>query len=654
MVLASQQTAPSGAFFWPPLARSAVLLVWLMLGYHAAAHAATVDIRDGGRVSNLAQETTWQRLLHYQSAAFGATESAIHSPEFFLDPKGATDPVAELQATIRALQEPVTRGQEDLHAACRFPARRHWLESRVPGLQGVLGMQLLDLHCPAFEEWSGPKGPASISLLFANGYLGNPASYYGHLFLKFNSENGGQSYLLDRTENFGALDVKGDNPVQYIVKALVGGYDGGFSQIDFFYHDAAYTEHEFRDLWEYRLDLTPVETRFITAHAWEIHRKRYTYYFFHDNCAFRVAELLELLDGVQAVPRSAPWVIPQAVVSEVAKQSLRGKPLVKQRLLHPSRQSRLYQRFAALSAEQQQALQSVAAGAIDLQDATVRSQPVEDQAKMVDTLLDYYQFTRNSVDSSGEKRLPVEYYAALKTRLDLPPAQPLPKATPTQAGAAPDAGHPPGWLQLGWGTQEGGGTVQTLRIRPAYYDDLDSEAAQPSWSGLSMGDLQLERQADTVQVKRLDVVAINSHRPSATGLPGDGGGGWVARFGLEKQSLACSDCLLWRLQSDYRKVVSLPWRNAMLAAGVGGGLQSNRNDAGPTFASFVVKASKRFDGGSHLNLSHEVKSPLNRPDATRHTDALEWRTPMTRLLDFRLLWERDGVVRTTIGLGVYW
>ncbi|MDT8992453.1 DUF4105 domain-containing protein [Curvibacter sp. APW13] len=654
MVFLSQQNAPSGAFFWPRARRFLGLAVGLLLCWHAVAQSATAQLGDPGSQAGLAQSATWHRLLHYERTWNGQVLSAIHSPEFFLDPQGASDPTAELAATLRALQLPLVRGQEDQHAACRFPARRAWLESRLPELQRALRTELQALHCPAFEEWGGAAGPASISLMFANGYLGNPASYYGHLFLKFNSEKGGQSYLLDRTENFGALDVKGDNPVQYIVKALVGSYDGGFSQIDFFYHDAAYTENEFRDLWEYRLDLTPQETRFITAHAWEIHRKRYTYYFFHDNCAYRVAELLELLDGVQAVPRSAPWVIPQAVVAEVAKQSLRGKPLVKQRLLHPSRQSRLYQRFAGLNAEQQQALQSVAAGAVGLDEGAVRRQPVQDQARMVDTLLDYYQFTRNSVDASGEKRLPAEYYAALKARLDLPPSASATKEAPPQVGAAPDAGHPPGWLQLGWGTQEGGGTVQTLRIRPAYYDDLDSEAAQPAWSGLSMGDLQLERQADTVQVKRLDIVAINSHRPSVTGLPGDGGYGWVARFGLEKQSLACSDCQVWRLQSDYRKVVSLPSRNAMLAVGVGGGLQSNRNDAGPTFASFVVKASKRFDGGSHLNLSHEVKSPLDRPEATRHADSLEWRTPLARALDFRVMWERDGVARTTIGLGAYW
>lgn len=649
----SPQMAPSGAFCFPGL-RSLLRVLLAMLALSTATQATSASNDEATRYADLAQDATWRRLLHYESGVFGHVQSAIHSPEFFLAPNGMTDPVAELDATVHALHQPVVRGQEDKHAACRFPARRQWLEAHIADLHDARDGLPKDLRCPAFEEWGHQQVTGSISLMFANGYLGNPASYYGHLFLKFNSEKSSQSYLLDKTENFGALDVKGDNPVQYIVKALVGGYDGGFSQIDFFYHDATYTEHEFRDLWEYRLELAPAEIRFLTAHAWEIHRKRYTYFFFHDNCAFRVAELLELLAGVQAVPRGAPWVIPQAVVKLVAAQTRNGKPLVKERRLHPSRQSRLYQRYETLSGAQQAFVHSIAKQEIGLGDPAFKAQPETDQARMVDTLLDYYQFTSGSMDSGGEKHLPKEYVTALNARFALPPAYADPLVAPSGARDAPDAGHAPGWVQIGLGSQEGLGAVQTIRIRPAYYDDLDSDAAQPPWSGLSMGDLTLERQSDWVQVKRLDFVAINSNRPSVTGLPGDGGTGWTARVGLEKQSLACTDCLVFRLQGDYRRVLALPVPNAMLALGLGGGVQSNRNDEGMAFSSVILKLAKRFQNGSHLNFNQETKSPITRSEATRHSSSIEWRTPLNRSLDLRFLWEHEGVARTTIGFGAYW
>ena len=653
MQLHIQQAAPSGAFCCPGL-RPVLWMLFVLLAWPAATWAAPSAEGTPTRYAQLSKDATWRRLLHYEGGFGGRTQSAIHSPEFFLAPNGRTDPEAELTATVLALRQPVILGQENNHAACRFPARKQWLETRVPDLQNALRGILKELHCPAFDEWGDPQNMGSISLMFANGYLGNPASYYGHLFLKFNSKKNGQSYLLDKTENFGALDVKGDNPVQYIVKALIGGYDGGFSQIDFFYHDATYTEHEFRDLWEYRLDLTPDEIRFLTAHAWEVHRKRYTYFFFHDNCAFRVAELLELLNGVKAVPDSTPWVIPQAVVKVVATQTRNGKPLVKERRLHPSRQSRLYQRFETLNKTQQALLYAIAKKEIAINDPAILSQSEIEQARMVDTLLDYYQFTSGNSDAGGEKHLPKEYISALNARFALPPASVDPMISTRDAKQAPDAGRAPGWVQIGLGTQEGLGGFQTIHIRPAYYDDLDSDAAQPPWSGLSMGDLTLERQNDAVQVKRLDFVAINSNRPSVTGLPGDGGTGWTARIGLEKQSLTCTDCLVVRIQGDYRKVMPLPVPDAIVALGVGGGVQSNRNNEGMSLASAVLKISKRFQEGSHLNFSQETKTPMEHFEATRHISTLEWRTPLTRSLDLRLLWEHDGLARTTIGFGAYW
>lgn len=649
----SCRLAPSGAFFCLPLP-FVFLPLFVMLVWPSAAWSSTVFFGASIDSVKLSRDVTWLRLLHYQGNVVGDAKSAIHSPEFFLAPDGNTDAAAELSATIRALQVPVIQGREDEHAACRFPARRLWLETKIPGLQNELQSALKDVNCPAFVEWGDPRNMDSISLMFANGYLGNPASYYGHLFLKFNSKKSGQSYLLDKTENFGALDVKGDNPVQYIVKALIGGYDGGFSQIDFFYHDATYTENEFRDLWEYRLDLTPEEVSFLTAHAWEIHRKRYTYFFFHDNCAFRVAEVLELIKDVKAVPTSAPWVIPQEVVKVVAGQSRDGKPLVKERRLHPSRQSRLYQGHKTLSAEQQALVQSIAMQKITLSDPSVKSLPEADQARMADTLLDYYQFTSGSADATDEKKLPDAYFTVLNARFGLPPAVLVPRIALADEKDAPDVGHSAGWVQVGLGSQEGVGPVQTIRVRPAYYDDLDSDAAQAPWSGLSMGDLTLERQRDSVQIKKLDFVAISSNRPSVTGLPGDGGTGWAARIGMEKQGLTCTDCLVLRLQGDYRKVVTLPMQNSILAMGLGGGVQSNRNHEGMALSSVSLKISKRFLNGSHVNFSKETKVPLDRSENARHASIFEWRTPVTRSLDWRLLWEHEGVVRTTVGFGAYW
>jgi len=48
-------------------------------------------------------------------------------------------------------------------------------------------------------------------------------------------------------------------------------------------------------MWEYELALSPDEVEQITAHTWELLRTRYAYYFFKQNCAYRMSELLGLV-----------------------------------------------------------------------------------------------------------------------------------------------------------------------------------------------------------------------------------------------------------------------------------------------------------------------------------------------------------------------
>jgi len=68
----------------------------------------------------------------------------------------------------------------DDHPQCRFPARRQWLAERLGGHSFPFQ------PCPKYERWTRSAAVESVSIVFATGYLGNPASYYGHTLLKFN------------------------------------------------------------------------------------------------------------------------------------------------------------------------------------------------------------------------------------------------------------------------------------------------------------------------------------------------------------------------------------------------------------------------------------------------------------------------------------
>ena len=49
--------------------------------------------------------------------------------------------------------------------------------------------------------------------------------------------------------------------VKYIVKGLSGFYEAGFSDKYFYNQDLTYTDTEFRDMWEYKLNLTPYQQK---------------------------------------------------------------------------------------------------------------------------------------------------------------------------------------------------------------------------------------------------------------------------------------------------------------------------------------------------------------------------------------------------------
>lgn len=269
--------------------------------FFLATKTSVASVIDQNRLLTLSQSPTWKKLMHYEeSDTDTGLLSAIHSDEFFLSSEGIKDSFAELKATIDELQK-VTNSDVNSHAQCKFPARFIFLSKELP--EWAEGIE--KLSCPEYEQWHFDYTTDSISIVFANGYLGNPASFYGHTLLKLNSsKNRSTVPLIDVSVNYGAVVPDGENPVSYIIKGMMGGYKGGFSHIEYYYHTHNYGETELRDLWEYELDLSKDEVRFILAHTWEVLGKEYTYYFFRKNCSYRMAELIEILPDLEIIPQN--------------------------------------------------------------------------------------------------------------------------------------------------------------------------------------------------------------------------------------------------------------------------------------------------------------------------------------------------------------
>jgi hypothetical protein len=151
----------------------------------AFAQGAAAGLIRQAEAKQLASHPYWVALLHYRSTVLGGVKSEIVSPEFFLSPLGATDPQAELRATLEALAAP-PGDAPDQHARCRFVARYKWLRQSLDWR----GVEVPETPCPLYQAYTHRNQIESLSLVYATGYLSNPASFYGHILLKFNTRGG--------------------------------------------------------------------------------------------------------------------------------------------------------------------------------------------------------------------------------------------------------------------------------------------------------------------------------------------------------------------------------------------------------------------------------------------------------------------------------
>lgn len=511
------------------------LLLCLLSFAAALGHAAAPEkLLEQARAKSLASAPYWLALLHYAGG-----QSEIRSAEFFLSPNGARDPQAELLATLEALFLPASLA--DAHAQCRFPARYRWLRQQ-------LDMASLDLpraDCTQYRIYSAAGGVRSVSVIYATGYLSNPASFYGHILVRFNSGRATPgAELLEQSLNYGADVPRGENPFAYVAKGLFGGYDASFSNVQFFALNHAYAENELRDLWEYELNLADDEVEQLLAHSWELLGKKFDYYFLKENCAFRMARLLELVIAQPLLP-ALPWSIPASVFDRLAAAERNGAPLVRQVRRIPSRQTAFREGYAALSPAGRAAARELVAHDADFVTPAYATLARNEQIAVVDTLLDYYEY--RIVDDRENEALPRAKRRALLERLRLPPITSAPPlATAPGSLQPPHRGPLPFLVRTGALHNSARGDGLALRIRPGSYDTLALDAGRIPNSTLAVFDLTAVSFDGRLEVRRFDLFNIENLNVAATPL--DGGMAWRLRAAYEADDLACAHCGVARLE----------------------------------------------------------------------------------------------------------
>lgn len=477
------------------------LTLGLMLTASAAAIADDTSATIPDTIAKLASSDAWLILGHYHPNSLGSGHtSQADDDSFFLSPDGKSDPESELHATIEGITAPLVPGEDpNTHTRCQFPARDAWIRSH-------LELPEPQVTCTDFNAWKADLNTQAVTLVFAASYLNSPSSMFGHTFLRLDppKEDGETNLLLANTISYAADAAEHDSELLFAYRGIFGGYPGITSVQPYYEMIKVYSDIENRDLWEYRLNLTPAEAGQMLAHTWEIQDRNFDYYFFDENCAYRLLALIDvarpgtnLLDevGTHAIPSDTiRWVVDHDLVAEITYR--------------PSAATQVSHSLSYLDSDERRLAAAIANGYISVDSDELQSRPPESQARILDATYDYVRHQVQAEDWPRDFAAPLSHDLLLaRSQLhDQPIIGP-----PPEPAVRDDQGHDT--MRLGAAAGYTGDRHYTeLSLRAAYHDLLDPPAGYRPGAQLQFLRLDTRLYSDNqeLQVEQLVGVEIRS------------------------------------------------------------------------------------------------------------------------------------------------
>ena len=469
-------------------------LAWLALSICAPLSAAPHI--DPQRLQQLANDPFWISLGHYETAKLGGWRSYVSDKKFFLAADGNEHPDHELAATVQALYAPASAGEQ--HAQCVYPARTRWLKAQL----NLTDLPTVD--CAEFKQWFKDVSPHSAVMIFPAAYLNSPSSMFGHTLLRIDQADvqTDKTSLLSYAINFGAYIEGSDNSILYAWKGLMGGYPGLFALVPYQEKLSEYRSLENRDLWEYRLNLTQAETARMVEHVWELKQIKFDYFFFDENCSYRLLELLQVARPSLRLTEQFPLT---AIPTDTVK-AVKEAGLVESIQYRPSRERELLSRAEPLTAEEQQWVLKVGADQKQLQAPAFKAQPRDRQALIIDAAYRLERYRAN-----GQERDPARAQRSFEL-LRAINQNPAPELDIPQPGL-PEDGHESRTWQAGLGTR-GDKAFGEYGLRMAYHDLNDNAESFPLGAQIEILQLKLRQyEGNDWQLQQLDLATIRSLTP---------------------------------------------------------------------------------------------------------------------------------------------
>ncbi|KAA6168619.1 DUF4105 domain-containing protein [Pseudomonas marginalis] len=590
------------------------------LALFACAPLSAAPHLDDQRLQQLANDPFWLSLGHYEAGKISGWRSYVSDQKFFLAKDGAHHPDAELNATVEALYAPASLGEK--HTQCVYPARTRWLKDQL---------QLTDLpavDCVEFKQWFKDVAPHSAVMIFPAAYLNSPSSMLGHTLLRIDQADvqSNKTALLSYAINFGAYIEGSDNSLLYAWKGLMGGYPGLFALVPYQEKLSEYRSLENRDLWEYRLNLTQVETARMVEHVWELKQIQFDYFFFDENCSYRLLELLQVArPGLRLTEQFPLTAIPTDTVKAV-----KDAGLVEKIDYRPSRERELLERAKPLDSDEQQWVLKISDDQKQLQDPAFKAIGKDRQALIIDAAYRLGRYRANGLERDAERS---QRSFELLRAINQNPAPDLQIERP----GLPENGHESRTWQAGIGTR-GDKAFGEYGLRMAYHDLNDNAEGFPLGAQIEILQMKLRQyEGNNWQLQQLDLATIRSLTPRNDLLQPLS---WQVTGGLERVPGKHND---ETLVSHVNGGAGGTWqlRDDMLGFALGTVRVEHNND----FSEFISPAAG-FNTGLLWrnplgNLSLEAKGDFFTNGEVRRSISLNQQWEVSRNLGVRLSAQRE-------------
>ncbi|EXD16297.1 DUF4105 domain-containing protein [Acinetobacter baumannii] len=441
----------------------------------------------------LDQDITWQRLMY----ANKNQKSELTYAGYFLSENGKNNLKEELKADISALFIPT---QDNQSIRCKFPARSQWLIQQL----GIQENELPQVKCSEFENWIGQIKPYKATLIYATDFMGNPSSMFGHTLLRLDPKDQQQLNLVSYAVNYAAT-VAGNDNWSYAWKGLTGQYPGEYSLMPYYRKVKEYGDFESRDLWEYELNLSPEETRFLVSHIWEMQHVSFPYYFVSDNCAYRLLGLVDLVKPESHLQEKFNYAsIPMETIKAMQQQGLTKAPVYR-----PALETQLLAQAHQHGASLAKVAHQLAMKPIKESSETLKSFSPSDQAKILEMAYDdlYLQFIGRKVEESFAQPQ-LRQLLALRSQIDLDKQRQEPKRPSTE----PTQGHNARNVSLKLGEVQGDKFIE-IGHRQAYHDLIDPQGGYRAGTQLLFLNGNAQWRDDHLKLEHLDLLEVNSYNP---------------------------------------------------------------------------------------------------------------------------------------------